>query len=509
MTLTTTTQSAPGSESGLRLEQLVFDNRYARLPEEFWHAVAPQPLLDAHLVSFNEQAAALIGLGPGEARRPDFVDFFSGKRSWPGFEPLAMCYSGHQFGVYVPRLGDGRAVLLGQVRNHDGALWDIQVKGSGPTRYSRQGDGRAVLRSSIREYLCSEAMAGLGIPTTRALCLIGSRQAVYREQVEPGAMLVRLAESHIRFGSFEYFFYTGQHDHLRQLADYVLQQHYPQLLDHEQPYLALLDEIIQRTADLIARWQGVGFTHGVMNSDNMSVLGLTLDYGPFGFLDTFQAGYVCNHSDHQGRYAFREQPDIGLFNLGCLAQALLPLLSDNKDQAMALARASLDNYWSCYEQAYRSIVRAKLGLLQQHKGDHILWLDLLRLLEGRLDYTHFFRALCGFDSTVATSKNGLCNLFIDRQAFVAWAERYRLRLLQEGSDDVRRSRSMKAVNPKYILRNYLAERAIRQAEDEGDYTEISRLLELLKQPFAEQPGFESYAATPPEWAGSISVSCSS
>jgi uncharacterized protein YdiU (UPF0061 family) len=426
-----------------------------------------------------------------------------------GSKPLAMCYAGHQFGVYVPRLGDGRAILLGQVRNPAGALWDVQVKGGGPTRYSRQGDGRAVMRSCIREYLCSEAMAGLGIPTTRALCLIGSRQAVYREQPEPGAMLVRLAESHIRFGSLEYFFYTGQYEHLRQLTDYVLEHHYPQLLEQDRPCLALLDEVIARTARLIAQWQGAGFAHGVMNSDNMSMLGLTLDYGPFGFLDTYQAGFVCNHSDHQGRYAYAAQPRVGLFNLSCLAQALLPLLSDDKDEAVRLARCSLDRYQPQYEAAYLAVTRAKLGLVESVPDDAHLWRDLLELMEGQVDYTHLFRALCRFDSIDVAVNNDLRDQFLDRAAFDGWSERYRQRLQREDSDDAQRGRRMQQVNPKYILRNYLAEQAIRKAEDEGDYAEVNQLLALLRQPFEEQPEHERYAAAPPEWAQSIRVSCSS
>lgn len=504
-----TIQADAGRSAALTLEQLTFDNRYARLPEVFWHQVQPQPLVDNHLVSFSDEVADLLDLAGDQVRRPEFIEYFTGARTLPGMEPVAMCYAGHQFGVYVPRLGDGRAILMGQVRNQAGLLWDIQVKGGGPTRYSRQGDGRAVLRSSIREYLCSEAMAGLGIPTTRALCLIGSRQAVYREQPEPGAMLVRVAESHIRFGSFEYFFYSRQFDHLRNLADYVIEHHFPWLAGQDQPYLSLLDEAVTRTAALIARWQGVGFAHGVMNSDNMSILGLTLDYGPFGFLDTYQAGFICNHSDHQGRYAFDEQPDVALFNLACLAQALLPLFSDDQAQAVAMARASLDNYWPQYASAYRRVMRAKLGLQSQHNGDEILWQDLLKLMEGQVDFTRFFRDLCHFTSHAEGDDRFLRDQSVDRDAFDAWVARYRFRLQQEPGDDQQRCQRMRQVNPKYILRNYLAEQAIRKAEDEGDYTEIERLLRLLRQPFHEQPEYEAYAATPPDWARSISVSCSS
>jgi len=311
------------------LRQLHFDNHYARLPEICFSEHTPQPLDDPYLVHFNADAAALIELDPEQAKTPEFLAFATARQLLPGCRPLAMCYAGHQFGQYVPRLGDGRAVLLGQVRNDKGESWDLQLKGGGTTLYSRGGDGRAVLRSTIREYLCSEAMYGLGIPTTRALCMTGSDDEVYREQIETGAMLLRMAPSHIRFGSFEYLYYEERHEDLRALADYTLAQHFPDLLDTDNPYLALLNAAIASTAELIARWQSVGFAHGVMNSDNMSIHGITLDYGPFGFLDAYEPGFICNHSDHSGRYAFDQQPAIGLFNLSCLAQALLPLMAEN------------------------------------------------------------------------------------------------------------------------------------------------------------------------------------
>lgn len=491
------------------LEELTFDNRYRQLPPEFYHQVMPQPLAGNHLISFNPSAAALIGLSPEQVLRSDFIDHFTGAKPLPGAAPLAMCYSGHQFGVNVPRLGDGRAILLGQVRNDDGELWDLQLKGSGPTRYSRGADGRAVLRSSIREYLCSEAMHALGIPTTRALCLIGSREAVYRERVEPGAMVVRMAQSHVRFGSFEYFYYTGQHDYLKLLADYVIDEFFPELQERDDRYLALLEEVMARTARLIAQWQGAGFAHGVMNSDNMSILGLTLDYGPFGFLDTYQAGFICNHSDHEGRYAFDRQPYIGLFNLSCLAQALLPLLAEDANEAVEIAKDRLSGYWPLYRHEELQMIRAKLGLQQAHQGDLKLWQELLALMEGQTDYTIFFRALCNFDRHAAGSSQRLRDMFLDREAFDGWAVRYAQRLEREQSDDVARNRRMKAANPKFVLRNHMAETAIRKAEDEGDYSEIERLLSLLRHPCDEQPQFDHYAGVPPEWARSISVSCSS
>ncbi len=492
----------------LTLEQLQFDNGYRQLPAEFYHSVAPQPLHGSHLISFNAAAAALIDLDPQQAQRPDFIDHFNGATPLAGAEPLAMCYSGHQFGVNVPRLGDGRAILLGQVRNIEGELWDLQVKGSGPTRYSRNADGRAVLRSSIREYLCGEAMHGLGIPTTRALCLIGSNEAVYREQPEPGAMVVRMAQSHIRFGSFEYCYYTGQHDNLRQLADYVIDEFYPEVSDRPDRYVGLLEAVMARTVRLIAQWQRVGFAHGVMNSDNMSILGLTLDYGPFGFLDTYQAGFICNHSDHQGRYAFDQQPYIGLFNMSCLAQALLPLLADEPQAGVETAKAQLNRYWELYRQEELQVVRAKLGLQTEQDEDLNLYQTLLALMEGQVDYTIFFRGLCDFEPG-KVGANKLRDMFPDREAFDVWAARYGQRLALEQSDDAARNLRMQQANPKYILRNHLAETAIRKAEDDADYSEIERLLTLLRHPYDEQPGHERYADLPPEWAQSISVSCSS
>lgn len=491
------------------IEELQFHNTYARLPGEFFNRVTPLPLRNAHLISFNPVLAELIELAPDQASRPEFIEYLLGARCHPGMEPLAMCYSGHQFGVYVPRLGDGRAILLGQLKTSRGESWDLHLKGGGPTHYSRGSDGRAVLRSSIREYLCSEAMHGLGIPTTRALCLIGSDEQVYRETPETGAVVLRVAPSHLRFGHFEYFYYTRQHNHLKTLADYAIAAHWPELVGRDDRYLALLDDVISRTASLIAQWQGVGFAHGVMNSDNMSLLGLTLDYGPFGFVDTFDAGFICNHSDHQGRYAFDQQPEIGLFNLTCLAQALLPLLSADHEQAAEQARSVLGQYQQRFFDAYHAITQRKLGLQENHPDDDVLWRDLLNLLQGQVDYTSFMRALCDYDSRPGSLNSGLRDQVLDRAAFDAWAERYNNRLQAEKSNDQERSRRMKQSNPKYILRNYLAEQAIRAAADQRDYSEIETLLDLLRNPYAEQPERAHYAATPPDWAQRIEVSCSS
>ncbi|MEJ2509660.1 MAG: YdiU family protein [Gammaproteobacteria bacterium] len=482
------------------LEQLRFDNSFARLPEAHYSRVAPQPFdADHHVVSFNPRAAALLDLDPGEAERPEFIDYLTGRKALPGSDPLAMLYAGHQFGVYVPQLGDGRAILLGEVRNTHGEKWDIQLKGSGPTPYSRGGDGRAVLRSSIREYLCSEAMHGLGIPTTRALCVIGTEAPVYRETEETGALLARLAPSHVRFGHFEVFFYRDQHEALRRLADYVIDEHFPELADAPDKYLQLLRRAVLDTARLIAHWQSVGFAHGVMNTDNMSILGLTIDYGPFGFLDAYDSDFICNHSDHTGRYAFGQQPQIGLWNLTCLAQALTPLIE------VDAAREALDLYESAFVTRYLDLMRAKLGLREHDREVVPLVTDLLELMgKDRIDYTRLFRRLCRFDIDGDSPRE----MFDDREAFDAWADRYRARLATEGGEPGERAERMRRTNPKYILRNYLAQQAIAEAE-RGEFAEVDRLLDLLADPFAERPDMEDYAAEPPEWAGRIQVSCSS
>jgi len=490
------------------LEQLNFSNSFAELPEIFFSEHQPKALKDDFLIHFNETVAGLLTLDTGEAERDDFLDICTTKKPFTGFKPLAMCYAGHQFGHFVPRLGDGRAILLAQLKGKNDQPWDLQLKGAGPTLYSRGSDGRAVLRSSIREYLCSAAMHGLNIPTTHALFLSGSREEIYREQIEPGAMVMRVAQSHIRFGSFEYYFYAQRYDDLQCLFDYVMQKYFPQLLDHDKPCQAFLDEVVISTAQLIAKWQAVGFAHGVMNTDNMSIHGITLDYGPFGFVEQFDPHYICNHSDHQGRYAFNKQPEIGLFNLSCLAQALLPLLHKDSDEAVKLAKQSLDKYQPEFVSAYASLMRQKLGFAEQHDDDQKQLTDLLKLLEkDRVDYTLFFRNL----SQPLSDKNlNSCrDLFLDREAFDAWFKSYQARLTFEASEPESRCKQMKRANPKYILRNYMAEIAIRKAQDEHDYSEIENLMKILQNPFDEHPDFEHYAGHPPEWAQQIEVSCSS
>lgn len=484
------------------LESLTFNNTFAGLPKAFYSTVDPTPFESApYLVSFNDDVAQLIGLNPAEAQREELLHYIGGAKHWPGTAPLAMLYAGHQFGSYVPQLGDGRAILLGEIR-HEDQNWDLQVKGCGLTPYSRQGDGRAVLRSTIREYLCSEAVHALGIPTTRALCMIGSDEEIYRETIESGAMLVRVAQSHVRFGTFEVFYYRQQHDQIKTLADYVISHHYPYFADVQDKYVQFLQDIIKRTARLIAHWQAVGFSHGVMNTDNMSIIGLTLDYGPFGFMDAFNPRYICNHSDYAGRYAFDQQPNVGLWNLTCLAQALTPLIS------VDAAKDALGEYEKTFIRHYYDLMRQKLGLKDANEQTVELVNGLLALLtDDARDYTNTLRALSNFKSN--GDNHSISDHFINRLAFDKWAEQYQQILRKEDSNDDERKTNMDRINPKYILRNYLAQIAIDKAEKDKDFNEIDRLLKLLKQPFAEQPEFEKYAAEPPDWAKHIEVSCSS
>ncbi|MSQ70596.1 MAG: YdiU family protein [Betaproteobacteria bacterium] len=496
-------QHTDATTGDVRLEEMVFDNSYARLPAAFHTRLPPTALPDPYPVAFNPRAAALLGLDARAAARPEFVEYFSGNRPLPGAEPLAAVYAGHQFGTFMRQLGDGRAILLGEAV-HAGRRWDLQLKGAGRTPYSRSGDGRAVLRSCIREYLCSEAMHGLGIPTTRALSIVGSDQPVYRESVETAAVLLRMSPSHVRFGSFEFFHHRRQYDEVRTLADFVMQAHYPDLVQSDQPYLALLREVIRRTARLVAQWQGVGFCHGVMNTDNMSILGLTIDYGPYGFLEAFDPGYICNHSDDGGRYAYDMQPRIAHWNLFCLAQALLPLMEQDQ------AEAALAEFETDFDSAYAPLLREKFGLSDEMEGDAQLTGSLFDMMRSsNADYTILFRRLCDFSTTAGARNEPLRDMFIVRDAFDRWAGDYHARLARESGSDTERAARMRRVNPKYVLRNHLAEAAIRKAADQRDYTEIETLRSLLEHPYDEQPAMERYAAHPPDWASSIQVSCSS
>jgi uncharacterized protein YdiU (UPF0061 family) len=494
---------------GLALETLAFDNRYARLPAAFHTRLPPSPLPSPHPVVVSEDAAALIGLDVAQTMRPDFVDAFAGNALLRGSDPLAAVYGGHQFGSWSGRLGDGRAHLLGGVRTPSGTL-ELQLKGAGPTPYSRFADGRAVLRSSIREFLCSEAMAALGIPTTRALCVIGSSLPVQRETMETAAVVTRIAPTFVRFGSFEYFADKDDVASLRTLADHVIDGFLPHLRDAPKPFEALLADVARRTGELIAHWQAIGFMHGVMNTDNMSILGLTLDYGPFGFMEAFDAGHICNHSDTYGRYAFRAQPRIGLWNLYALADAL-GLLIGHPDITRALVD---DHYMPAFDTHFAQRMRARLGLATAQPGDADFIGATLGLLQlQRIDYTLFFRALSGLPGAVLRDARAvidapLRDLFADREACDAWLLGWRARLAREGSRDAVRKPAMRAVNPRYVLRNWMAEAAIRRAR-EGDFSEVRAVFDCLRRPFDDQPDCARYAAPPPDWAAGMSVSCSS
>ena len=468
------------------------------MPVEFWEARKPTPLPDPYLVAISDDAAKLVGIDPLVAKDDsDFLAVAAGNVVPPDATPIATVYAGHQFGSWAGRLGDGRAILLGETSGYE---W--QLKGSGLTAFSRWADGRAVLRSTIREFLCSEAMDALGIPSTRALCIAGSDEPVYREQAETAAVLTRLAPSHVRFGSFEMFHYGERSDLVKILADYTIDRYYPHLreTDAEQPYLALLREVVARTARLVAQWQAVGFAHGVMNTDNMSILGLTIDYGPYGFLDAYDPKFICNHSDDFGRYAFDRQPTIALWNCYALAEALSSLLE------IEPARAILEGFEPIFQNAYLTLLRAKLGVQSKEDDDALLLGDLHHLMErDAADYTAVWRSL----ATVTQDDDGaFAAHFRDRDAIAEWLGRYRARLEREGSEPAPRRARMNAVNPKFVLRNYLAQNAIEAAQRK-EFSEVRRLLAVLRRPFEEQPENESYAAPPPDWGRHLVVSCSS
>jgi uncharacterized protein YdiU (UPF0061 family) len=480
---------------------LTWRNTFAGLGEDFYTRVSPRPLPDPYWVAHSASLARELGLTSSWQQSDAWLQALSGNRAVAGAEPLASVYSGHQFGVWAGQLGDGRAILLGQT---DGGQ-ELQLKGAGLTPYSRMADGRAVLRSTVREFLCSEAMHGLQIPTTRALCVTGSDAPVYRETAETAAVLTRLAPSFVRFGHFEHFSARGQIEQLRTLADYVIDQHYPQCRGDDtsggNAYAALLQAVSRRTAEALAQWQAVGFCHGVMNTDNMSILGLTIDYGPFQFLDAYQPGHICNHSDTQGRYAFNRQPNVAYWNLYCLAQALLPLI---EEQSHALA--ALEPFKTVFLQEFESRMRAKLGLLDSAAtDDRALVEDLLGLLaRSGTDYTIFWRRLS--HSVGSGEVTPVRDLFLDAAGFDGWWLRYTERIGAQSPEQL--SQAMLRVNPKFVLRNHLAELAIQSAKKK-DFAPIASLLEVLETPFDEHPAFEHYADFPPDWAHSIEISCSS
>ncbi len=482
------------------------DASFASLGVAFATPTEPTPLPAAHWVGCNDVLRAELGLPQDLWQQQDALNVLTGNLIPNGLATYASVYSGHQFGQWAGQLGDGRALNLGSI-NAPGGLQELQLKGAGPTPYSRRGDGRAVLRSSIREFLASEAMYGLGIATTRAFCVTGSPAHVRREEVETAAVVARVAPSFVRFGHFEHFSANGQIEELRSLADHVIEAHFPALQDLHGAarYTALLREVTQRTAALMAQWQAVGFCHGVMNTDNMSVLGLTLDYGPFQYLDGFDADHICNHSDTQGRYAYARQPQIAYWNLFCLGQALMPLI-----EAQAPALAALESYKVSFPAAMDQRMRDKLGLSGAHEGDRPLVEDLLQAMQqDRVDYTVFWRRL-----SVAVRESAhmthafepVRDLFLHREVFDVWCARYLDRLGTVNRQVM--GDAMLRTNPKYILRNHLGEMAIRQAK-QGNFAMVQDLLQVLHTPFDEHTNYEAWAGLAPEWASSIEISCSS
>ena len=482
----------------------VWRNSFAALGPAFYTELQPRPLPDPYLVGLNAGLAAELGLDAARLGSREGIEAFTGNRPVKGARPLASVYSGHQFGVWAGQLGDGRAILLGDIDTPAGPR-ELQLKGSGLTPYSRMGDGRAVLRSSIREFLGSEALQGLGIPTTRALCVTGSDAPVRREEIETAAVVTRVAPSFVRFGHFEHFSAREQHAELATLADYVIDGFYPECRVTSKfagnAYAALLEQVSERTAAMVAQWQAVGFCHGVMNTDNMSILGLTIDYGPFQFLDAFDPGHICNHSDEQGRYAFNKQPNVAYWNLFCLGQALLPLIGDQ-----ALALAALESYKTVFPRELEARMRAKLGLGEARPDDRALIEAILKLLAAdRVDYTIFWRRLSRH--VAGESAEAVRDLFLQRDAFDAWLLQYSQRL-GELPGRSQAAGLMLRTNPKYVLHNHLGELAIRQAKLK-DFSEVHQLLALVQAPCDEHPGHDDKAGFPPDWASQIEISCSS
>ena len=473
----------------------------------------PTPLPNPYWVAFSPSVARLIDVklgGDGFPKDPAWLDVLAGNQLNTGehtfLNPISTVYSGHQFGSWAGQLGDGRAILLGDI-NH----LELQLKGAGRTHYSRIGDGRAVLRSSIREFLCSEAMDALCIPTSRALAIVGSKQGVRRETMETAAVCSRVAPSFIRVGHFEHFASLQSIVRLKELADLLIAEFYPECRAKKDPYLNLFKEISARNAKLVAQWQSVGFCHGVMNSDNISALGLTIDYGPFGFLDHFQIDHICNHSDHGGRYAYHRQPQIMHWNMACLASAMLPLLEldHSAEDSQNLLRSALEEFPVIYATEWQQIFRSKLGLQSKGDGDTGLIERLLQAMnDSRVDFTNFFRGLSAIKKNSKPIEIFLRNEFVDHEKIDHWFRDYLDRLQSEVLNDAERKALMNQVNPKYILRNHLAQVAIEKAQQD-DFSEVEKLHHILMNPFVEQEAFDHYSKPPPVDMERIAVSCSS
>jgi len=457
----------------------------------------PTPVIGPRLIKLNHRLAQHLGLDPEELSSTEGLEILSGNQVPDGAHPLAMVYAGHQFGGWVPQLGDGRAILLGELIDRDGVRLDILLKGAGRTPFSRGGDGRAVLGPVLREYIVSEAMAALGVPTTRALAAVTTGEIVMREEPSPGAILTRIAQSHVRVGTFEFFASRGDVEALRLLADYVIARHYPEATESENSYKALFDCVVARQADLIARWQLLGFIHGVMNTDNMSIAGETIDYGPCAFMDTYHPETVYSSIDLAGRYAYCNQPEIAHWNLSCLGKALLPLLAEDEEAAIDVAKDALDTFPGQFDAAYLAGIRSKLGLAEKRAGDMALAQDLLRRMEeNKADFTLTFRGLSRLPGAHPEIDASVSQLFENPAAFDSWALEWRRRLAEEHQTDAARQRAMRGINPAVIPRNHLVEEVIIAAAETADFAFCEELVSVLSSPFEDQPKFSRYAMPP-------------
>jgi len=479
---------------------LPFDNSYAKLPERFFARINPTPVAKPNLVRINSPLARHLGLDLNHLTSLEGIEIFSGNRVPEGSEPLAMAYAGHQFGSWVPQLGDGRALLLGEIIDANGLRCDIQLKGAGHTPFSRGGDGRAWIGPVLREYVVSEAMSALCIPTTRALVAVTTGETIIREQPLPGAVLTRTASSHIRVGTFQFFAARQDVQALRLLADHVIDRHYPEVREAENPYLALLETVIARQATLIALWMGVGFIHGVMNTDNMSISGETIDYGPCAFMDGYDPDKVFSSIDHMGRYAYRKQPEIAHSNLACFASTILPLIDKNNETAIEEAKSALNSFSSNFNVAWSSSLRKKVGFTEEQSGDFELVQDLLhRMAVNKSDFTLTFRRLCELpgriEKTNAPLDSSVRVLFDNPSSFDEWAVKWRARLIREKQGDFERQSEMRAVNPSYIPRNHRIEQMITAAL-RGDFRPFDKLIAVLSRPYDDQPQNAPYQ-TPP------------
>ncbi len=484
-----------------------FDNSYAALPDGFFARVAPTPVPSPKLVKLNRPLAVHLGLDPDWLGGPEGVEILAGKRVPDGADPIAMAYAGHQFGHFVPQLGDGRAILLGEVIDAGGVRRDIQLKGSGPTPFSRRGDGRAALGPVLREYIVSEAMAALGIPTTRSLAAVVTGENVIRETPLPGAVLTRVASSHIRVGTFQYFAARSDVAGVRRLADHVIARHYPDLAGAERPYHALLDAVIARQAELVAQWLLVGFIHGVMNTDNTSISGETIDYGPCAFMDKYDPATVFSSIDEMGRYAYGNQPRIALWNLTRFAECLLPLFADDQEKAIAEAQSALGGFAAKFDAACQAGLRRKLGLFTARDEDPDLANDLLKAMaENAADFTLTFRHLSDAAADAAGDVE-VRSLFANPAAFDGWAVRWRQRIATEPQDAVARQAAMRAVNPAFIPRNHRVEAIIRAAVDHNDFAPFEELLTVLANPYEDQPAFARYMAPPAQHERVLQTFC--